>query len=85
MLCIYRWRLRRIVESLFFRLATFFLIFLDVIIVIIDLVENGHKTKGEPLNPYEVIDLILTIWFVVELTLRIVALTPPVFFSRLVL
>jgi len=77
-----RWRLRRIVESLFFRLATFFLIFLDVIIVIIDLVENGHKTKGEPLNPYEVIDLILTIWFVVELTLRIVALTPPVFFSR---
>ena len=48
-------------ESLIFRLTTFFLIFLDVIIVIIDLVENGHKTKGEPLNPYEVIDLILTI------------------------
>jgi len=79
-----RWRLRRIVESLIFRLTTFFLIFLDVIIVIVDLVENkDNKNSGDdPLNSYEIIDLVLTLWFVVELLLRIVALTPPVFFSR---
>ena len=79
-----RWRLRRIVESLVFRLTTFFLIFLDVIIVIVDLVENSdeEKTGNEPLNSYEIIDLVLTLWFVVELLLRIVALTPPVFFAR---
>ena len=71
-------------ESLIFRLTTFFLIFLDVIIVIVDLVENkDNKNSGDdPLNSYEIIDLVLTLWFVVELLLRIVALTPPVFFSR---
>ena len=68
-------------ESLVFRLTTFFLIFLDVVIVIVDLAENSDKQKGD-LNAYEIIDLVLTIWFVVELILRIVALTPPVFFSR---
>merc|ERR1739846_162326 len=54
-----RWRLRRIVESLIFRLTTFFLIFLDVIIVIVDLAENSTKVKGpnEGMNVYEVIDL----------------------------
>ena len=71
-------------ESLIFRLTTFFLIFLDVIVVIVDLVENkDNKNSGDdPLNSYEIIDLVLTLWFVVELLLRIVALTPPVFFSR---
>ena len=79
-----RWRLRRIVESLIFRLTTFFLIFLDVIIVIVDLVENSDPADkaSESLNTYEVIDLVLTLWFVVELILRIVALTPAVFFAR---
>ena len=71
-------------ESLIFRLTTFFLIFLDVIIVIVDLVENSdtESSADDPLNSYEIIDLVLTLWFVVELLLRIVALTPPVFFAR---
>ena len=69
-------------ESLFFRLTTFFLIFLDVIIVIVDLSSGAENSANEPLNPYEIIDLVLTLWFVVELILRIVALTPPVFFAR---
>ena len=68
-------------ESLIFRLTTFFLIFLDVIIVIVDLVET-ENSGDESLNSYEIIDLVLTLWFVVELLLRIVALTPPVFFAR---
>ena len=71
-------------ESLIFRLTTFFLIFLDVIIVIVDLVKNSgaESSADDPLNSYEIIDLVLTLWFVVELLLRIVALTPPVFFAR---
>ena len=69
-------------ESLIFRLTTFFLIFLDVIIVIVDLVENSESSADQSLNSYEIIDLVLTLWFVVELLLRIVALTPPVFFAR---
>ena len=69
-------------ESLIFRLTTFFLIFLDVIIVIVDLSSGVEKSADDPLNSYEIIDLVLTLWFVVELLLRIVALTPPVFFAR---
>ena len=70
-------------ESLFFRLTTFFLIFLDVIIVIVDLASSDAESSADdPLNSYEIIDLVLTLWFVVELLLRIVALTPPVFFAR---
>merc|ERR1739844_156477 len=76
-----RWRLRRIVESLIFRLFTFFLIFLDVIIVIIDLATQDSKNPKN-LNPLQIVDLVLTLWFVIELMLRIVALTPPVFFAR---
>ena len=69
-------------ESLIFRLTTFFLIFLDVIIVIVDLSSGAESSADDPLNSYEIIDLVLTLWFVVELLLRIVALTPPVFFAR---
>ena len=49
-----------------------------------DLVENSgaESSADDPLNSYEIIDLVLTLWFVVELLLRIVALTPPVFFAR---
>ena len=75
-----RWRLRRIVESLLFRTFTMILIVIDVIIVIIDLVEN--KGANQSFNPYQLVDLLITIWFVIELVLRIVALTPQTFFSR---
>ena len=71
-------------ESLIFRLFTFFLIFLDVIIVIIDLATQDSKNPKN-LNPLQIVDLVLTLWFVIELMLRIVALTPPVFFARYVL
>ena len=73
------WRLRRIVESLWFRAFTFLLIVVDLIVVIIDLC---YDYDTETYNEYEIIDLIITLWFVIELVLRIVALTPPVFFSR---
>jgi len=56
------------------------LIVIDVIIVIIDLVEN--KGANQSFNPYQLVDLLITIWFVIELVLRIVALTPQTFFSR---
>ena len=56
------------------------LIVIDVIIVIIDLVEN--KGANQTFNPYQLVDLLITIWFVIELVLRIVALTPQTFFSR---
>ena len=75
-----RWKLRRTVESLAFRLFTMILILVDVIIVIIDLVENpGPEAK---LNPYQLVDLIITVWFVIEVFLRILALTKAVFFAR---
>ena len=66
-------------ESLTFRALTFFLIILDVIVVIIDLV---NYPQSQTMNPCQIIDLIITVWFVIELALRIVALTPPVFFAR---
>ena len=56
------------------------LIVIDVIIVIIDLVDNAGENAT--FNAYQLIDLLITIWFVIELVLRIVALTPQTFFSR---
>ena len=64
----YRFRLRRVVESLFFRVVTFLLIFIDVAVVIADLVQNP-ETKNE-VTPLQIVDLIITVWFVVELILR---------------
>ena len=62
-----RWRLRRMVESLGFRALTFLLIILDVIIVTIDLINNPEKLQ---MNGYQIVDLIITVWFVAELILR---------------
>ena len=75
-----RWRLRRTVESLWFRTFTFLLIVTDIIVVIIDLVNNPGVNLT--FNSLQLVDLVLTIWFVIELFLRIVALTPDVFFRR---
>ena len=66
----YRFRLRRVVESLFFRLFTFLLIFIDVSVVIADLVQN--PTGKSEITELQKVDLIITVWFVVELILRYV-------------
>ena len=55
------------VESLGFRALTFLLIILDVIIVTIDLINNPEKLQ---MNGYQIVDLIITVWFVAELILR---------------
>lgn len=75
-----RWRLRRTVESLWFRVFTFVLIVIDIIVVIVDLVNNPGANLT--FNSLQLTDLILTVWFVIELILRIVALTSQVFFVR---
>ncbi len=75
-----RWRLRRFVESFAFRVFTFFLIIFDICIVIADLVDNPDP--GGKMSTLQVIDLIITVWFVIELVLRIVALSHPLFFSQ---
>ena len=67
----YRFRLRRVVESLFFRLFTFLLIFIDVSVVIADLVQN--PTGKSEITDLQKVDLIITVWFVVELILRYVS------------
>lgn len=73
-----RWRLRRVIESLFFRVLTLFLILFDIVIVILDLASSKQE---DSISTYQIIDLIFTIYFVVEIILRLLALTQPVFFS----
>ena len=78
-----RWRLRRLIESLWFRALTMILIIIDIIIVIIDLSSRSSErssSSGE-ISTLQILDLILTIYFVVEIGLRILALTHHVFFS----
>ncbi|TRY63667.1 hypothetical protein TCAL_08699 [Tigriopus californicus] len=73
-----RWRLRRVIESLFFRVLTLLLIVIDIIIVILDLASGKDFDE---VSTYQIIDLIFTIYFVVEIFLRLIALTQPVFFA----
>jgi len=76
----FHWKLRRIVENIYFRIFTFLLIILDISLVIAEVHINCSW------NPVSVIirniDMILSIYFVIEVVLRIIALTPKVFFSR---
>jgi len=73
------WRLRRIVENIYFRIFTLLLIILNICLVIAEI------TISCSWNPVSVIirhiDLILAVYFVIEVFLRIIALTPKVFFS----
>lgn len=73
-----RWRLRRLIESLWFRALTMILIIIDIIIVIIDL-STGSSSSGT--SALQILDFIFTIYFVIEISLRIFALTHQVFFS----
>lgn len=70
-----RFRLRRLVESLWFRAATLALIVADVVIVVVDLCQGG-RNRG-----LMTADLAITCYFVAEVALRIAALTQAVFFS----
>jgi len=76
----FHWKMRRIVENIYFRIFTFLLIILDISLVIVEVY------IGCSWNPVSVIirniDLVLSIYFVVEVFLRMVALTPKVFFSK---
>ena len=74
-----RFRLRRIIESFAFRVVTLLLIVADLIIVIVDL-SSPSRREGQ-VTALQIIDLLLTVYFVAEIFLRILALTLPVFFS----
>jgi len=76
----FHWKLRRFVENVYFRIITFLLIFLDIGFVITELV---FSCAG---NPTSVIirhlELALSVYFLIEVILRVIALTPQVFFSK---
>ena len=71
-----RWRSRRVIESIIFRLSTLILIFIDLIIVIVDLA-MGQDSHTDGLK---VADFVLSIYFVVEVITRLLVLTPKIFF-----
>jgi PTEN phosphatase family protein len=68
------WRLRRIIESIYFRLATLLLILIDIIIVIVDLALAGEQPG------LQVADLVISVYFLIEVSLRMLVLRPRVFF-----
>ena len=73
-----RWYLRRILESILFRVATMLLILLDICFVIADIAATSDPGS---VSVYAVLDMVLTCYFVVEVALRVFALSYPVFFS----
>ena len=73
-----RWKLRRIVESIYFRATTIVLILVDLVVVIVDLALGAGAHEG-----LKVIDFVFSLYFVFEVVLRIVALTPATFFLQI--
>jgi len=74
------WSLRRFVENIYFRVFTFLLIITDIILVITELAIDcsWHPASIILRN----LDLVISVYFVIEVILRISALTPKVFFSK---
>eukprot|EP00096_Caligus_rogercresseyi_P015144 TRINITY_DN7586_c0_g1_i1.p1 TRINITY_DN7586_c0_g1~~TRINITY_DN7586_c0_g1_i1.p1 ORF type:complete len:597 (+),score=64.70 TRINITY_DN7586_c0_g1_i1:285-2075(+) len=70
-----QWRLRRIVESIYFRVLTLLLILVDLIVIIVDLSTEERNFA------LLYIDFAITVYFVFEIIFRIIALTVPLFFS----
>ena len=70
------WKLRRKIESIYFRLFTLLLVLVDIIIVIADLAISGQQTG------LLVADLIISIYFVLEVAVRIYVLQPRFFFTN---
>uniref|UniRef100_A0A2R5LGG5 Putative tyrosine-protein phosphatase tpte n=1 Tax=Ornithodoros turicata TaxID=34597 RepID=A0A2R5LGG5_9ACAR len=69
--------LRRFVEHLGFRLFSFILILIDIIILIVDFSTPSENEKG-----YDIAALCFVCFFVVELLLRLYVQGPAVFFRR---
>ena len=73
-----KWKTRRVIESIWFRVFTFILILIDVSIVIVEIVQDDD---GEHNMAFLIIDLIITIYFVVEIGVRIWVLGQQVSFQ----
>merc|ERR1711953_1155225 len=74
------WKLRRTVENIYFRIFTFLLIIIDICLVITEISINCSSNQVSTI--IRNVDLAISVYFVVEVFLRIVALTPGVFFSK---
>jgi len=70
-----RWRTRRIIESIFFRLFTLLLLFVDFIIVIVDLALGHDSHYG-----LKVAEFVLCVYFMLEVITRLLVITPKAFF-----
>ena len=66
---------RRIIESIFFRLFTLLLLFVDFIIVIVDLALGHDSHYG-----LKVAEFVLCVYFMLEVITRLLVLTPKIFF-----
>jgi len=73
-------KLRRTVENIYFRLFTMLLIILDIGFVITEAVLNCAVDPTS--KTIRNLELALSVYFVVEVLLRMIALTPKVFFSK---
>ena len=72
-----RWRLRRLVESIYFRLTTIILILVDLIVITVDLALGREAPFG-----LKITDFVFSLYFVLEIVVRIVAITPASFFVQ---
>jgi len=70
------WKLRRFIENLYFRAFTLILILVNIVIVIVDLSLAGTQPV------LQVVDLVISVYFLIEVGLRLVALRPSVFFLQ---
>ena len=66
---------RRIIESIFFRLFTLLLLFVDFIIVIVDLALGHDSHYG-----LKVAEFVLCVYFMLEVITRLLVITPKAFF-----
>lgn len=73
-----RWRLRRVVESIYFRASTLVLILIDLVVVTVDLALGHGQHEG-----LKILDFVFSLYFVFEVLLRILALTPATFFLQI--
>eukprot|EP00050_Salpingoeca_kvevrii_P010121 m.6706 g.6706 ORF g.6706 m.6706 type:complete len:416 (-) comp2647_c0_seq3:668-1915(-) len=79
-----RFRVRRIVESIWMRLLSLLLVVIDAIVLLVRLSEMKWKfddTRDEPLG-YQIESYFVIAYFVLEVCCRIFALGPKEFFSR---
>ena len=74
------WKLRRIVENIYFRIFTFLLIIVDISLVLAEISLNCSWHPAAIILRH--LDIAISVYFTLEVILRIVALTPKVFFSK---